>query len=306
MQINDQRSDRGELCMTPGNTSVSFYSEAMIQKIDSVCAKGTSYGLPPENTVTMKQLTYKIQELELERKNTEQRYERELQHMKLEQQLQRSEYESQIRLLKQHLEEAQTDAKGFESMVARLTMQLRQMEAWLLNSEGTDSPDCSEQVLPASPSSSSGCSRADSGEHQYYTARSVMCELREEIAKTVVCSRGCLTSTDGRGGSQDEGGCSHPAMPKSREFILEQFHRFRLRLDEGHAEMVKSLESRRLLEIESHRSAFSDTNSEMTKIVSQSLECLSNCPDSEGFGADLQWLQKNLEDCRVERHMSCP
>jgi hypothetical protein len=296
MQINDQRLDRGSLCMTQGNTAVPFYSEEMIQKINSVSTLGTSYGLPTQNTVAMKQLTHKIQGLELERQNTTQRYERELYHMKLEQQFQRNEYEGIIRLLKQQLQDTQADAKSFESMVGSLTMQLRQMEARFLNSREKDSPD------GASPCSSSGCIRADSGEHEYYTTHT--CELREEIiVKTVVCSEGCWATADGRGGGQEEGGC---AIPETRKYILEEFQQFQLRLEGTHTQMLESLENRRSSETEAHRSAILDANSQMTEVVSQSLECLADCPDSEGLSVDLQWLHQNLEACRLKRHASWP
>ena len=238
MQINDQRLDRGSLCMTQGNTAVPFYSEEMIQKIHSVSTLGTSYGLPTQNTVAMKQLTHKIQELELECQNTTQRYERELYHMKLEQQYQRNEYEGIIRLLKQQLQDTQADAKSFESMVGSLTMQLRQMKARFLNSSG---------------------------------------------------------------GGQEEGGC---AIPETRKYILEEFQQFQLRLEETHTQMLESLENRRLSETAAHRSAILDANSQMTEVVSQSLECLADCPDSEGLSVDLQWLHQNLEACRLKRHAS--
>jgi hypothetical protein len=293
MQINDQRLDRGSLCMTQGNTAVPFYSEEMIQKINSVSTLGTSYGLPTQNTVAMKQLTHKIQELELELQNTNRRHEQELNHMKQKQELQRDEYKGEIRLLKQQLQDTQS---SFEE---RLTMQLRQMEARFLNSKGKDSADS------ASPCSSSGCSRADSGEHKYYTAHSVMCEVREEIVKTVVHSESCVTTADGHGGGQEEGVC---AIPESRKYILEQFQQFQLRLEETHTQMLESLENRTLSETEAHKSDFLETNSQMTKIVSQSLECLADCPDSEGLSVDLKWLHENLKACtrRLERCASWP
>lgn len=267
-----------------------YYSDAVLQRIDSVCEVGGVFGVPPQNTAEMKQLKNKVERLEVELQATHSRYERE----RREHEYQRSEYEGVIRLLQQHLHNAESDAKHFESIVGQLTQKLRRMEMQLMGQESTDSATSSVDDFNSSFDSNDVPDEQDSE-----SVRTLICELKEEISRTVVWSTSCSASGEGCSNTHDH--CT------GKDSVCDKFSQLQLNFEEKHTKIVKRLEERRESEMAAYSITFLEANSKMTEVVSQSLETLSTeCGDSTGIVEDLKWLQKNLDSCRIARHASWP
>lgn len=288
MQTNDQSASMtSKLCISQ---RPPYYSDAMLQKIDSVCEVGTVYGVPPQNTVEMKQLKSKVEQLEVELQVRQRQYEQE----RYEHECQRSEYEGIIHILKQNLQNAESDAKHFESIVGQLTQQLRRMEMRVVGQDSTDSANSSVDDC-----NSSFDSNNDSEELDRRSVRTLVCQLREEISRTVVWSTSCSASEGSCGNTHDH--CTH------KDNVCDKFSQLQLSFEEKHTEIVRRLEERRESEMAAFSISFLEANSKMTEVVSQSLECLSaECGDGADLAEDLKWLQKNLDTCRIARHASWP
>lgn len=288
MQTNDKSASMtSKLCISQ---RPPYYSDAVLQKIDSVCEVGTVYGVPPQNTVEMKRLKSRVEQLEVELQVTQRRYEQE----RREHEYQRSEYDGIIRLLKQHLQNAQSDAKLFESIVGQLTQKLRRMEMRVTGQDSTDSANSSVDDCNSSIDSNNGAEEVNC-----HVVRTLVCELREEISRTVVRSTSCLASEGGCSSTHDH--CTH------KDNVCDKFSQLQLSFEEKHTEIVRTLEERRESEMAAFSITFLEANTKMTEVVSQSLECLSaECGDSAGLVDDLKWLQKNLDSCRIARHASWP
>lgn len=247
-------------------------------------------GVPTQNTVEMKQLKSRVEQLEVELQVTQRRYEQE----RCEHEYQRREYEGIIRLLKQNLQNAESDAKHFESIVGQLTQKLRRMEMRVVGQDSTDSANSSVDDCNSSFDSKDGSEELDR-----HSVRTLVCELREEISRTVVWSTSCSAGEGGCSNTHDH--CTH------KDNVYDKFSQLQLSFEEKHTEIVRRLEERRESEMAAFSISFLDANSKMTEVVSRSLECLSaERGDGADLVEDLKWLQKNLDTCRIARHASWP
>ena len=307
MQTKEQSPDKDKLCMS---TTVPYYPPGMYQRLDSVCERAPLFGIPSHTTSEIQQLRQKVQVLEEDLKTANQRHKRELLHMQMEQQYERSEHEGKVRLLDRQLQETHLNGKYWESVVVKLMEQLRQKESHSSTAiRGQDYADSEFEVSftsarsTSTTSSSCVCSRADSGErHETYTVQSFS-EHHEEVTQTVVCLRGCPASKTQLEGEERVDDCLKGHIIRSQLYQLQEL------LENKHIEMERQLTERMRSELGTRHLHFLQVNNRLTEIVSQSLECLSACGNSDsvaGVGEDLRWLQENLEKCKLGRHASWP
>ena len=257
----------------------------MQQRFGFVCEVGSACGMPPQSTVEMQQLNNRVQHLEVELQNTKRRYDREISHYRMEQECERREHEGMVHLLKHQRHNAEANARHFESLVGQLVTRLKQMELRCLSYEGQNSTDSTDSSQDSDISSTE---LEDPEEKQYRAMKSIVCEVREEIKKTVVC---VVPHT----GSESDGSTAQNGVPVCAEEVFEKLHQFQLRLEEKQTRVIKCLERRRQSEVAANSIHFLAANGRMTEIVSQSLE---SSPECSVLGEDLRWLQRECDTLR--------
>ena len=287
IQMQTQEPFSGSnLCVPQHETSGYYYSTMMQQRFGFVCEVGGTCGMPPQSTVEIQQLNNRVQQLEVELQNTKQRYDREINYYKMEQEYERREHEGMVHLLKQQRHNAEANARHFESLVGQLVTRLKQMEFRCLSYEGQDSTDSSQD------SDISSTELEDPEEKQYRAMKSIVCEVREEIKRTVVC---VVPHTPG---SESDGSTAQNGVPVCAEEVFEKLHQFQLRLEEKQTRVIKCLERRQQSEVAANSIHFLAANGRLTEIVSQSLESISDSPECSVLGEDLRWLQRECDTLR--------
>ena len=274
--IQQDMSNMGSFDTTQGSTG-HYYRPQLVQKVNSVCEQGAMVGLPSANMVEMQQLKNRVQQLELQHQTSKNRHNREISHFKMELESEREEHQHIVLLLQQQLQNAEANARHFQSLVGGLVTKLRQMEAHIHNSKGTDSMDGGPDVDD----------NPQMAEHQeYHAAKKVVYELRKEITTTL------QVSSDG---SSDQH-MTYQVTCTKRE-VFERLQSFQGLLEEKQKKMIKSLEERRKKEVAMNWLRFLEANDSISEVVSRSLECLSHT-QSGGLGDDLRWLQGEFETLR--------
>ena len=290
---------------------------AVYEKVTSVCSQGLLYGLPSQTTTEMMQLNQRIQQLELEREQSHMRHNQELMLMA-------DAHKREKQLMEKQLHEAHANDQNLELIVQELVRKLEQMQREMYGygeREETDCPDCFTfeacATTTTTTSSSSSTSRtsswsmAESKSYEYSTVESYIC--REEHTATVKYSRhyvesGCCTGQDS---VEDCAGIEVEESRKeeSRVVVRRLCRQITVCLEEKELRYKEKARS----ELAAHHLKFLEANNKLTGVVSKFLESLNSMEsvddtptDHERLVEDLQWLQNNLEKCRLARHVSWP
>lgn len=284
---------------------------AVYEKVTSVCSQGSLYGLPSQTTTEMMRLNQRIQQLELEREQSHMRHNQELMFMA-------DAHKREKQLMEKQLHEAHANAQNWELMVRRLMKKLEQTQQEMYGygeREETDCPDCftfeASATTTTTTTSSSSTTSSTSSHHEYSTVESYIC--REEHTTTVKYSRhyvesGCCTGQDS---VEDCTGIEAEESRKeeSRVVVRKLCRQITVCLEEKEQRYKEKARS----ELAAHHLKFLEANNKLTGVVSKSLESLNSMEsvddtptDHEKLVGDLQWLQNNLEKCRLARHVSWP
>ena len=262
-------------------------------RVTSVCDMAS---LPTAYITEIMQLNHRIQRLEFERQASRERHDLELTLMK-------KAHESEKQLWGRQLDEAHTNAKTFELMVQRRV----QVERELYGSIGQEETDFPDGVDTDTITGSASLSRGDSKNHEYYTAKSYVCQ--EEWKATLEYSKRYVENGHSCGGDTVREGTSI-AAEESRVVVRRVCRQITLCLEEK--ELRYQAKAR--TELATQHLKFLEANNRLTEVVSQSLESLNTTAsstttaskDHEGLVQDLRWIQSNLEKCRLARHASWP
>ena len=280
---------------------------AVYEKVSSVCSQGPLYGLPSQTTTEMMRLNQRIQQLELERELSYERHNQELMLMA-------DVHKREKQLMEKQLREAHANAQNLELMVQGLVRKLEQIQREMYGygeREETDCPDCftfeaSATTTTTTTTSSSSTTSSTSSHHEYSTVESYIC--REEHTTTVKYSRhyvesGCCTGQD----SVED--CTGIEAEESHVVVSKLCRQITVCLEEKELQYKEKARS----ELAAHHLKFLEANNKLTGVVSKSLESLNSMEsvddtptDHERLVEDLQWLQNNLEKCRLARHVSWP
>lgn len=282
---------------------------AVYEKVTSVCSQGPLYGLPSQTTTEMMRLNQRIQQLELERELSHMRHSQELMLMA-------DAHKREKQLMEKQLHEAHANGHNLELMVQGLVRKLEQTQREMYDygeEEETDYPDCFtfEASATTTTTSSSSTTSRTSSHHEYSTVESYIC--REEHTTTVKYSRhyvesGCCTGQDS---VEDCTGieAEKSRIEESRVVVRKLCRQIAVCLEEKEQQYKEKARS----ELAAHHLKFLEANNKLTGVVSKSLESLNSMEsvddtptDHERLVEDLQWLQNNLEKCRLARHVSWP
>ena len=299
---------KGAMCMSKPTPLVP---RGVYERVTSVCDRAPSYGLPTHTMTDMMQLTQRIQELEVGRQASQERHDLELALMK-------KTNEGEKQLLKKHLGEAHANAKHWELVVQELLKKLEHMERELYGSRGREETDfgiafdvtTSTTVSSSSTTNSASFSRGDSISHEYSTAKSYVCQ--EEWSATLKYSRRYMECGNQCSGDDavEDGTCIEDD-DESRVVVRRLCRQITVCLEEKELQYQQKARS----ELAAQHLKFLEANNRLTEAVSLSLESLNAATESvsvntptehDGLVKDLQWLQRNLEKCRLARHASWP
>jgi hypothetical protein len=296
----------GAMCMSKPTPLVP---RGVYERVTSVCDRAPSFGLPTHTTTDMMQLTQRIQELEVERQASQERHDLELGLMK-------KIHDGEKQLLKKHLSEAHTNAKHWELVVQGLLKKLEHMERELYGSRGREETDfgivfdVTTSTTVSSSTNNASFSRGDSISHEYSTAKSYV--YQEEWSATLKYSRRyveCGKQCSGDDAVEDAT-CIEDD-DESRVVVRRLCRQITVCLEEKELQYQEKARS----ELAARHLKFLEANNRLTEIVSRSLESLNAATESvnvntpteyDGLVKDLQWLQSNLEKCRLARHASWP